>query len=179
MKAAAIVLLVLSSSVAMAQQSASFRLEEHVFNAGGRPSGGSAAASASHRITLDAVGDSVTPGLLSGGDFRIGGGFVTVYPPPGEVASLRFTNDLTLIWTPEPSTGVYNLYRGTLTSLSGLAYGGCRESEIAGTTTTDLDNAALGQGFFYLVTAENLIAEEGIKGYASSGSLRSNLAPCP
>jgi hypothetical protein len=43
----------------------------------------------------------------------------------------------------------------------------------------DPDPASIGQGYFYLVTAKNLIAEEGIKGRASSGSLRANPAPCP
>lgn len=178
-QAAAFALALLGSGTVLAQQSASFRLEEHVFNAGGRPSGGLVAASASHRITLDAVGDSISPGHLSGGAHQLGGGFVSVYPPPGEVAGLRFADDVTLIWSPEPSTGRYNVYRGLLNGLPALTYGGCRQSEIAGTTTTDPDNAPSGQGFFYLVTAENLIAEEGTKGFASSGNERSNGSPCP
>ena len=109
--------ILLPSSWALAQQSASFELSEHVFNNGGRPAGGQVAASTSFRITLDAVGDSVTPAHLVGGDIDLGGGFVTVYPPPGEVVELLFTSHDTLVWTPEPSTGVYNLYRGLLTSL--------------------------------------------------------------
>lgn len=179
MRPSALALFVLVSGTVLAQQSASFRNSEHVLNAGGRPVGGSGAASGSHRITLDAIGDSVTPGLLAGSTFVIGGGFVTPYPPPGEVHGLRFSDDVTLFWSVEPTTGVYNLYRGALASLSGLAYGSCRVAEVVGTSTIDADAPAKGQGSFYLVTAENLIAEEGTKGWASSGNERPNPAPCP
>ena len=167
------------SGAALAQQSASYTMSEHVFNNGGRPVGGAVAGSASHRITLDALGDTFGPGLLAGNTHQIGGGFATAYLPPGEVQGVRFSDKVTLLWNPEPSTGAYNLYRGTLPSLSGLAYGGCRAAEVANATTTDPDPAVQGEGFFYLVTAENLLEEEGIKGYRSSGALRGNAAPCP
>lgn len=179
MKAAAIALALLWSGAALAQQSASFKLAEHVFNAGGRPAGGTVAASLSHRITLDALGDGVMPGRLTGVGFQVGGGFVGAYPPPGEVNALRFANRTTLTWSPEASTGVYNLYRGALNTLPGLTYGSCRTSKISGTTTIDSDNALQGGGYFYLVTAKNLIAEEGTKGYARSGIERPNPTPCP
>ena len=42
-----------------AQESASFKLTEHVFNAGGNPADGAVLASASFRIKLDAIGESV------------------------------------------------------------------------------------------------------------------------
>jgi hypothetical protein len=171
--------LVASSGLAMAQSSASYRLSEHVFNAGGHPAAGAIVGSASHRVSLDALGDSVSPGMLGSASNMLGGGFVTVYPPPSEVQQLRFSDKVTLFWNPELSTGSYNLYRGALTSLSGLGYGTCSGNTIPGATTTDPAPVASGQGFFYLVTAENLIAEEGIKGRASSGALRPNPAPCP
>lgn len=180
MKSTTITLLLLMGvgSVA-AQESASFRLNEHAFNAGGRPEGGVTAASANFRITLDALGDSVRTGVLAGGDFQLGGGFVTAYPPPGEVELLQFTDGETLVWTPEPSVGTYHLYRGAVGDIEGLTYGDCLESQIAGTTTTDAEPPPSEQGFFYLVTAANLIAEEGTKGHASSGDERANPAPCP
>ncbi len=37
----------------------------------------------------------------------------------------------------------------------------------------------LSQAFFYLVTAENTLLEEGITGYDSAGVSRANTAPCP
>ena len=168
-----------SSGLALAQQSASHRLTEHTFNAGGHPAAGVVVGSASHRVSLDALGDAFSPGMLGSASNQLGGGFVTVYPPPSEVQQLRFSDKVTLLWSPEPSVGTYNLYRGALTSLSGLGYGACRTNAIAGATTADPDPAAQGQGFFYLVTAKNLLQEEGIKGRASSGALRPNLAPCP
>ena len=175
----AIATLLLAWSGALAQQSASFELSEHVFNAGGRPVGGQVAASASFQVTLDALGDAVSPGLLASGAFQLGGGFVTIYPPPGEVVLLQFTDAETLVWTPEPSTGDYNLYRGPLDTLSDLTYGSCEASNVDGTTTTDADPVPIGDGYFYLVTAENLIDEEGTKGYSSTGMERPNPAPCP
>jgi hypothetical protein len=176
--AAWVVALLASSGLALAQQSASFRLAEHTLNAGGRPAGGTVVVSASHSITLDAVGDAVTPGRLAGASFQLGGGFVSPYPPPGEVAGLRFTSATTLAWAPEPTAGTYNFYRGALASLGGLGYGACRTSAVAGTTTADPDVAPAGNGYFYLVTAANLLAEEGTKGFGSAGE-RPNPSPCP
>jgi hypothetical protein len=186
-RAAAVVVVVgtilaatLGSGNAQAQQSASFKLVEHTFNAGGRPEGGTAAASANYRITLDAIGDSVTSGPLAGNGFQVGGGFVSPYPPAGEVMNLRFSSKVSLTWNPEPSAGVYNLYRASLSTLPGAAYGTCRTSAIPGTTTNDADAVSPGsQGYFYLVTAKSLLKEEGIKGHAGNGALRPNLAPCP
>jgi hypothetical protein len=175
----AIAAILLPWSMTAAQQSASFDLSEHVFNAGGRPAGGQVATSAAFQVTLDAIGDAVTPGSLAGGAFQLGGGFVTVYPPPGEVEVLQFTDHETLVWTPEASTGDYNLYRGSLGTLADLTYGGCEASNIEDATTTDADAVPPGDGFFYLVTAENLIDEEGTKGYSSAAVEHPNPEPCP
>jgi hypothetical protein len=174
-----VMVLLMTVGLVSAQESASFKLNEHAFNAGGRPEGGSVAASASFRISLDALGDSVKPGLIAGGDYQLGGGFVSAYPPPGEVQLMGFTDHVTLVWTDEPSVGTYRLYRGTIANVGGLAYGDCHESDIVGATTTDADPVPMNAGFFYLVTAANMIAEEGPKGHASSGDERGNPAPCP
>jgi hypothetical protein len=177
--AVAVVALLLSVGSAFAQESASFRLAEHVFNNGGRPEGGQQATSASFRVSLDAIGDSVTPGVLTGGNLQLGGGFVTVYPPPGEVELMGFLDATTLAWTSEPTTGTYNVYRGALIDVGDLTYGSCEQSEVPTNVTTDADPLSEGEGFFYLITAENLIAEEGTKGYSGSGAERGNPAPCP
>lgn len=171
--------LVLSTGFVMAQQSASFRLNEHTFNAGGRPAGGITAGSAHFGVTLDAIGSGVFPAPLSSGAFAIGGGFVAAYPPPIEVTGLRFTGKPTLVWNPEPSVGAYHLYRGGLASIAGLSYGACRTSAIAGTTTSDSDPVIEGNGFYYLVTARNNLWEEGTKGSSSEDVERGNAAPCP
>ena len=60
-----------------------------------------------------------------------------------------------------------------------MTYGNCEQSQIEGTTTDDADPVPQGQGHFYLVTAENLIAEEGIKGHSSALVEHANPAPCP
>src|SRR2546426_6136868 len=104
---------------AFAQESTSYRLKESVFNAGGDPYRGSVLSSASYRIRLDAVGDSVAQTGLQGPSFHLDGGFVSAYPPPTEIAGLRFLADkVTLRWDPEKSVGAYNLYRDLLTALA-------------------------------------------------------------
>ena len=176
----ALVLSILASAHAVfAQQSASYKLTENVLNAGGHPEGGTTFVSASHRISLDAIGEGVLGTGLSSASFRVGGGFVSPFSPPGEVQGLRFSDKQTLEWDAEPSVGAYDLYRDLLSDLSGLGYGDCLQSEIASRSAVDATVPAPGQGFFYLVTAENRLDEEGTKGFASSGAERGNPAPCP
>ena len=161
-----------------AQESPSFRLTESVLNAGGRPENGAVATSASFRIELDALGDAVSPVAVLGPSFGHVPGFVSIYPPPGEVTGLVFDDDVTLRWNPERSAGSYNLYRAALDSLAALGYGGCEQTSIAGASTFDADAVPSGQGFFYLVTVENRLEEEGTKGYRSDGIERGGVV-CP
>jgi hypothetical protein len=167
------------SGIAMAQTSASFKQEEHALNAGGHPAGGSALSSASYRVTLDAVAEGAVSAVPASASFHMTGGFSGAFPPPGEVSNLRFASRTTLTWSPERSVGDYNVYRDLLSNLSGLGFGGCFRSEAAAATATDLESPAAGKGFFYLVTAENRLDEEGTKGFRSNGSERGNSAPCP
>jgi hypothetical protein len=171
--------LLAASLPALAQTSASFRLDEHVFNAGGDPHQGQVLTSASFRITLDAIGEGLVRTGLSSPSFRTDAGFIGAYPPPGEVTALSFLDDDTLEWSPEASVGSYNLYRDPLAALAGLNYGQCLEPRIDGETATDTDVPTPGGGFFYLVTARNRLDEEGVKGWDSAGLVRSNSAPCP
>ena len=48
-------------------------------------------------------------------------------------------------------------------------YGNCEQQEITGETTTDTDTPPGGDGYFYLVTAENRVDEEGTKGTDGEG----------
>jgi hypothetical protein len=169
-----IVLLALTAWPVMAQTSASFKVEESVFNAGSQPAG-----STSFSITLDAIGESAGGPDLSSASFRVDGGFVAAYPPPGEVLGLGFADHETLTWNPEKSAGVYNLYRDLVSNLSGLGYGSCQQQDLTGATATDPTSPPLHDGYFYLVTAENRIAEEGTKGKDSEDVARPNPAPCP
>ena len=154
---------------ALAQQSASFKLTEHAFNAGGNPEQGLVLDSTSFRVTLDAIGDSVATIGMTSPSFHMDGSFGLSYPPPGEVLGLRFSDHQTLHWDPEKSVGDYNLYRDSLSNLSGGGYGLCVQLELPDETTTDSDTPPSGDSYFYLVTAENRLDEEGTKGSTSSG----------
>ena len=174
----AILLILLSTPLLFAQQSASFRLDEHVVNLGGRPDDGVTASSASFRMSLDSLGEAAVRMGLSSSSFRMDGSFGSAYPPPGEVLGLRFSDTTTLVWDPEKSVGVYDVYRDALAALSGGGYGTCWQQDLVGTTTTDPDVPGSGGGYFYLVTAENRLGEEGTKGSDSGGGPRGG-AVCP
>lgn len=163
----------------MAQESASFKLKEHVLNAGGHPEAGTVVASASFEVSLDAIGEgAVSPGLGSA-SFNMGGGFLSAYPPPEEITGLIFTDKVTLEWDPEKSAGIYNLYRDLRSNLTGLGFGNCEQQELPSTTTMDSDPVPVSDGYFYLVTVENRLDEEGTKGFQTDGTQRNNAAPCP
>ena len=179
-------LLLLLSGVALAQTSTSFQLEEYTLNAGGTPSQGSELLSASFRITVASLGDTVSAAGLGSASFQLDAGFGTAYPPPGEVAAmcggaggcLRFTDVQTLTWPAERSAGVYNLYRD---STSG-GYGLCEQQDLAALTTTDPSTPSTANTFYYLVTVENRLAEEGTKGFQGDSTERlgaTGLPVCP
>lgn len=153
-----------------AQESPSYKLAEHAFNAGGHPADGAAPASTGYGMTLDAVGDALVGPDASSASYRMSASLTAGYPPPGEVRGLRFSDRQTLVWEPERSVGVYNLYRDQLSGLSGLGYGLCEQPGLTTATTTDSDPAPSGDGFFYLVTATNRLGEEGAKGLDREGN---------
>jgi len=179
MKQALVSLVLLLAFPALAQESSSYKLNEHTFNAGGNPADGTVLASASYKITLDAIGEGLVATGLSSPSHHMDAGFGFAYPPPGEVSKLRFTDSLTLVWNPEKSVGAYNLYRGLVDGLDGTVYGSCEEPDIASNTTTDSDVVPDGNGYFYLVTAENRLDEEGTLGTDSASGERSNTGACP
>jgi len=72
------------------------------------------------------------------------------------------------IWDPEPSIGVYNLYRNAA----------CLQQDLVNPSSSDAATPAAGQAYLYLVTAENRLREEGTRGYQSSGTERTGV-PCP
>ena len=166
------------NGAAMAQTSASYKLGEFTFNNGGDPANGSFAASASYRVKLDAIGDAAAAAGLSSASQRMDAGFVSDYPPPGEVQNARWTTKTTLTWDPDKSIGSYDVYRELVSTLPGN-FGACSQSAVPSETATDGANPAAGTGWFYLVTAKNRIGEEGTKGFRSSGAERPNPSPCP
>ena len=165
-------------TIATAQTSASYKLVESTFNNGGDPANGAFAASASYRIKLDAIGDAITMTGLSSASHGMDGGFVSAYPPPGEVRADRWTSKTTQSWDPEKSVGAYQVYRDLLSALPG-SFGACLQSSLPAETATDAAIPAAGTAWFYLVTARNRLGEEGSKGFRSSGVERPNPSPCP
>jgi hypothetical protein len=166
-------------ATAAAQESASFKLDEYVFNAGGHPEAGTILTSPGFRITLDALGDGISAMDLASPSFRLDVGFAASYPPPGEVVGLVLLDEVHLSWNAEPSVGTYNMYRDLMSQLLGLGFGACEQQDLVTTTTIDNDPVPAGDGFFYLITAENRLAEEGTKGFRTGGSERANASPCP
>ncbi|HYV20635.1 MAG TPA: hypothetical protein VFC25_16550 [Verrucomicrobiae bacterium] len=173
-------LLALAPSALFAQSSASFRIDEKALNEGGRPAQAVVSASASYRISLDAIGDSFAGLAMSGPSFRLGGGGIaTAFPPPGEVNGLQILADRqTLVWSSEPASNAYNVYAGMLSTLPG-PFGVCAIASVAGTAAVDVTVPGTGTGVFYLVTGVNGLHEEGTKGRTSNGTVRANPSPCP
>lgn len=171
----------LLSSLVLAQTSTSFKLAEHVFNAGGHPEQGTVLTSASFQVTLDAIGHGVTPAVLTGVSYIIDGGFVGSFPLPGEVENLHFTDATTLVWDVDGSIGDYALYQGSITTPFDADYGSCQQPPppITTETVTVTATPSEGEALFFLVTARNRLSEEGTKGFDSSMAERSNLTPCP
>ncbi len=170
-------ILVIATPVA-AQQSASFRADDHVVNAGGSPAAGAVPASAGFRVTLASIGEPLGRRSLSSASFRSDAGFATAYPPPREVTGLRFASKTSLSWDAERSAGTYNLYRDAIASLPGLGFGTCLQPGLTSAGATDADPVPVGGGYFYLATAVNRLHEEGTKGFRSNGAERQGAA-CP
>lgn len=161
-----------------AQQSVSFELGESIFNGGGSPADGSAPASPSYRITQDAVGEGIGDASLSSTSFRVDGGFVGAYAPVTEVTGLTFTGPEELSWTAARSAAGYNVYRDSLSQLSGLSYGQCAAQDVPTNNWQDDETPVSGDGYFYLVTGLNRLDEEGTKGSSSDAAERLGTA-CP
>jgi len=176
-----LVLLVLlaASAPAPAQQSSSFILTETTLNAGGHPAGGVVLASGGFRVTLDGIGEALPAATSHSTTFLLAGGFVGALPPPVEVSGLGFSGRQTLVWTAEPTASVYNVYRDDLATLGAGVYGRCWQSGLTQSWVWDIQTPPRNAVFFYLVTAENRLAEEGTKGYDSLGVERPNPLPCP
>jgi hypothetical protein len=160
-----------------AQESSSYKLAEHAFNAGGHPANGASPASTGYGMTLDALGDACVGPDASSASYRMSSSLTAGYPPPGQVWGLRFSDRQTLVWEPERSVGVYNLYRDRLNSLPSLGYGSCEQPGLTVPTATDSDPAPAGDGFFYLVTATNRLGEEGTKGQGDDQAREGNACP--
>lgn len=171
----AVVALALVPGLAAAQSSTNYRISDHAFNNGGGPDG---PASPNYQMKLHAIGDGVAATQLGSASFLVQGSFVPAYRPPGEVQGLDFSNNITLVWDPEPSVGDYLVYRSDPTLLSTGDTGYCLASGLQESLVYEPFDPDPGTAWFYLVTARNRLDEEGTKGYRSNGSERPNPGPC-
>ena len=146
---------------ALAQTSTNHDLEEHSLNSGGNPANGATPSSTSFQLSVDAIGTISAHGLSST-SFMLDAGFVGAYPPPLEVTNLIFTGVNDFEWDPFPGIGTYNVYRGTIPSFD-PDYGSCSQPGLTTNSASDRDPVP-SSGFFFLVTTENRLAEEGTKG---------------
>ena len=175
----------LAAAPTFAQTSASYKVEESIVNNGGNPISAAGLASATYRLTLDAVGDATLATALQSTTYSMDAGFVGRYAPPIEVQGLvlgpapPFPYPVArLTWQSQPSAATYQVYRGALGSLPGT-YGTCLIGNLSLPITSDTNAPPVGQGFFYMVTARNRLGEESPKGYRSDGTLQPNPLPCP
>jgi hypothetical protein len=175
--AGALLAVAVSIGLLPAQTSSSYKMTEATFDAGGDPANGAFAASASFRIRLDAIGGAVAGLRVAGPTRHLSAGLPADNAPPGEVLNVHWTDPQSLAWSPEKSVGTYNLYRGSVGTFSG--FGSCLLSDLTTESASDTAVPAAMNAFFYLVTADNRLGEEGTKGSTSSGALRSNPVPCP
>jgi hypothetical protein len=177
---AAAVIVGVAGSPAPAQESASFDQREHVMHAGGRPSQGTIATSASFRVTLDAVGSPAGSRVaLIGATFRSTAGFVAGLVPSWEVDNLQFLDVDSLVWSPSSGVGDYAIYRGTLSALGGATWGACLSFGSAIPEASDATPVPPGTAFGYLVAARNRLREEATLGSTSSGARRLASTSCP
>ena len=128
---------------------------------------------------IDAIGSAVGGGQLSSSAFQLDVGFTAAYRPPLEVLGLIFDDADTLVWLVEAAAADYTLYRGLMSGIAALGYGSCETTDIPSTTVNDPDIPPSSDGYFYLVTSNNRLNEEGTKGFDSDGAERPNPSPCP
>ena len=163
------------ASLAFAQESPNYKIEQSTFNNGGNPS--PELTSPSYKMTLDSIGDGVAATGMTSANNKIDSGLPAANIPPGEVLNLLFADQTTFNWSAEASVGTYNVYRGTVANLSS-GYGACFTQGLTAPQAIDAENPPAGQCFFYLVTAENRLTEEGTMGKKSDGTPRTNGTPC-
>lgn len=164
-----IFLLTVGAPSLYSQSSENYDIEQSTFNSGGNPS--PILSSLNYRMTLDSVGEGIVAVGVGSDSYEMETGFPSLYPPPGEVLNLLFTDKITLTWDAERSACGYYLYRGELVDLP-FSYGSIVKPLITETYTTDEETPAPGGSFFFLLTAVNRIGEEGPKGSNSSGTPR-------
>ncbi len=99
---------------------------------------------------------------------------------PADVVSLtvnRTGTTANLAWTAVSDADAYSVSRGDLATRAVGQYGGCQAEGLSSTTFDDATPPALGQGFFYLVQAQNYDCGLGTLGTTSTEHERTNSNP--
>ena len=97
-----------------------------------------------------------------------------------EIENFQFTTSSDFQWDPAPPipVDVYHVYRGDVTNLPFLNYGGCFQPNLPIPFSGDVATPAVGGVFTYLVTGGKA-SVEGTMGFDSAPTERPNLTPCP
>jgi hypothetical protein len=101
---------------------------------------------------------------------------------PGAVGAtlvLEGKNATQLTWTRPPQGAVFNVYRGTLRGAADWVYDeACLDAETPEAVSTDEAIPTPGNGYYYLVNAENVCGESSL-GADSTGADHVVADPCP
>src|SRR5262245_41313730 len=98
--------------------------------------------------------------------------------PPGEVTGVLIGTSSQITWSPTAGSDDYNVYRGLIDWRRTGNGAECHGDEIAGTSFTSAADPPLGQGYFYLVTAESTLNGEGTAGTGSGNVPRPLRGTC-
>jgi hypothetical protein len=91
---------------------------------------------------------------------------------PDEVANLRVTPAGFFEWDAEGSASEYHVYRGALSSLGYGDFGSCEDSldsDLTDTLLNDLSEPPSGDGYFYMITADDTAGTGGAEGTRGLG----------
>ena len=92
-------------------------------------------------------------------------------------ASKSGPTTIALTWSPAAGADAYSVTRGALSTVGPAAYGSCLVEGVQGVSFGDPAVPAAGDGFFYLVQAENYTCGLGTLGYDSTEQERDNSNP--
>jgi hypothetical protein len=106
------------------------------------------------------------------------GAYEAISPLPAPEVDIQWTAPDVLAWTASPGASAYNVYRGSLATLSFIDFGSCLAAGQILTSIVEDEPLAAGEGRFYLVTVVDTPPAEGTLGLGKCAE-RSNFNRCP